>query len=126
MWLFPSAFLCLTCTNSLALQHHSVENEADVLGGLRGARPLFAQQVEDLCGEDCVLTVLYELTQMGQAGLFALWVFLDDADDAVHNGSLVLKATLQQRTQMLSRSFKLEICETTKFNSEDTINLRHL
>lgn len=39
-----------TCTNRLALQHHSVEDETDVLGGLGRAWTLFAQQVQDLCG----------------------------------------------------------------------------
>lgn len=85
----------LTCTDSLALQHHSVENKANVLGGLRGAWTLFAQQVQDLCGKHSVLAVLDKLAQMGQARLFALRVLLDDADDAVHDGPLVLKSTLQ-------------------------------
>lgn len=85
----------LTCTDSLALQHHSVENKANVLGGLRGAWTLFAQQVQDLCGKHSVLAVLNKLAQMGQARLFALRVLLDDADDAVHDGPLVLKSTLQ-------------------------------
>lgn len=85
----------LTCTDSLALQHHSVENKSNVLGGLRGAWTLFAQQVQDLCGKHSVLAVLDKLAQMGQARLFALRVLLDDADDAVHDGPLVLKSTLQ-------------------------------
>jgi len=87
--------LWLTCTNSLALQHHSVEDEADVLGGLGGAGALLAQQVQDLCGEHRVLAVLDELAQVGQARLLALWVLLNDADDAVHDGPLVLETTLQ-------------------------------
>lgn len=84
----------LTCTDRLTLQHHSVENEADVLGGLWGAWALFAQQVQDLGGQDRVLAVLYELAQVGQSRLFALRVLLNDADDAVHDGPLVLEAAL--------------------------------
>lgn len=48
-WVLLSITLCITCTNSLALQHHSVEDEADVLWWLRGAWSLFAQKVQDLC-----------------------------------------------------------------------------
>ena len=84
----------LTCTYSLALQHHSVKDEADVFRGLRCTRALFAKQVQDLGGQDRVLAVLDELAQVGQARLFALRVLLDDADDAIHDGPLVLKATL--------------------------------
>lgn len=51
--------------------------------------------MEDLGGQHRVLTVLDELTQVGQPRLLALWVLLDDADDAVHDGPLVLKATLR-------------------------------
>lgn len=95
LWYIVRSQLCLTCTDSLALQHHPVEDEADVLGGLGGAWALFAQQVQDLCGQHCVLAVLDELAQVGQARLFALWVLLNDADDAVHDGPLVLKTTLK-------------------------------
>lgn len=91
-----SISLCLTCTDSLALQHHSVEDEADVLGGLGGAWALFAQQVQDFGGEHRVFAVLDELAQVGQARLFALRVLLNDADDAIHDGPLVLKTTLNQ------------------------------
>lgn len=92
--------LSLTCTDRLALQHHSVEDEADVFGGLWGAWALFAQQVQDFCGQHRVLAVLDKLAQMGQACLFALRVLLDDADDAVHDGPLVLKATLQAMSKV--------------------------
>ena len=85
----------LTCTNSFTFQHHSVEYEADVLGRLWGPWALFTQQVKDLRGQHCVLTILNELAQVCQACFFALRVLLDDADDAVHDGSLVLKTTLQ-------------------------------
>ena len=98
---------CLTCTNSLALQNHPVEDEADVLGGLRGARALFAQQVQDLCGEHRVLTVLDELAQVGQARFFALRVLLDDADDAIHDGPLVIKTALQGEVVTVSLLLKL-------------------
>lgn len=40
----------LTSPHSLVLQHHPVEYEADVLGWGRSPRPLFPQQVQDLCG----------------------------------------------------------------------------
>lgn len=86
-----------TCTDSFTLQHHPVENEANVLGRLGGARALLAQQVQDLRGQHCVLAVLDELAQVSQTCLLALWVLLDDADDAVHDGTLVLEATLQGR-----------------------------
>lgn len=85
----------LTGSDGLALQHHAVEDEADVLGWRGRARALLAQQVKDLGGQHRVLTVLDELTQVGQPRLLALWVLLDDADDAVHDGPLVLKATLR-------------------------------
>lgn len=84
----------LTCTNGLALQHHPVEDEADVLGRLGRAWALFAQQVQDLGGQHRVLTVLDELAQVSQTRLFALGVLLDDADNAVHYGMLVLKPPL--------------------------------
>lgn len=85
----------LTCTNRLALQDHAVEDEADVFGGLRRAGALFAQEVQDLGGQHRVLAVLDELAQVSQARLLALRVLLDDADDAIHDGPLVLKTALQ-------------------------------
>ena len=87
--------VCLTSADSLALQHHAVEDEADVFGGRGGARALLAQQVQDLGGQHRVLAVLDELAQVGQARLLALRVLLDDADDAVHDGPLVIKTTLE-------------------------------
>lgn len=62
----------LTCSHSLALQHHSVEDEADVFGGCGGAWTLLPQQVENLSGQDGMLTVLDKLTQVGQACLLSL------------------------------------------------------
>lgn len=86
-----------TCTDRFTLQHHPVENEADVLGRLGGARALLAQQVKDLRGQHRVLAVLDELAQMSQTRLLALRVLLDDADDAIHDGALVLEAALRGR-----------------------------
>lgn len=86
-----------TCTDRFTLQYHPVENEADVLGRLGGARALLAQQMQNLDGQHRVLAVLDELAEMSQTRLLALWVLLDDADDAVHDGALVLEATLQGR-----------------------------
>lgn len=51
--------------------------------------------MQDLGGQHRVLAVLDELAQVGQARLFALGVLLNDADDAVHDGPLVLEAALQ-------------------------------
>lgn len=42
-----------------------------------------------------MLAVLDELAQVGQARLFAFGVLLNDADDAVHDGPLVLEAALR-------------------------------
>lgn len=64
--------------------------------------------MQDLCGEHRVLTVLDELAQVGQACLFALWVLLDDADDAVHDGPLVIKTALQGDVVTVSLLLKLE------------------
>ncbi len=88
----------LTCPHRLALQHHTVEDETDVFGGGGGTWPLFPQHVEDLSGQYGVLAILDKLTQVGQACFLALWVFLYDTDDTIHNGSLVIKATLQRET----------------------------
>lgn len=52
--------------------------------------------MEDLGGQDGVLAVLDKFTQVGQARLFSLNVLLYDADDTVHDGSLVLKTTLEK------------------------------
>lgn len=87
----------LTCADRLALQHHPVEDEADVLGRLGGAGSLLAQQVQDLGGQHRVLAILDELAQVGQASLFALRVLLNDADDAIHDGPLVLEAALRDK-----------------------------
>ena len=55
-----------TCPDSSILQDDSVVNEADVLGGCGRARSLLAQQVQDLGSQHSVLTVLDELTKVGQ------------------------------------------------------------
>lgn len=117
---------CLTCANGLALQHHAVEDEADVLGGLRGARALFAQQVQDLRGEHRMLAVLDELAQVGQARLFALRILLDDADDAVHDGPLVLEATLRGGGGMAFVSLKSCEVQHTHTTGLFVISLHHL
>lgn len=89
----------LTSPHSLVLQHHPVEDEADVLGWGWGPGALLAQQVQDLGGQHGVLAVLDELAEVSQACLLALRVLLDDADYTIHNGSLVLKATLAKGNQ---------------------------
>lgn len=53
--------------------------------------------MQNLDGQHRVLTVLDELTQMSQTRLLALRVFLNNADDAVNDGALILEATLQGR-----------------------------
>ena len=50
--------------------------------------------MEDPRGQDGVLAVLNELAQVGQARLLGLGVFLDDADQRVHNRTLVVKSSL--------------------------------
>ena len=87
---------CATCTDCFTLQHHPVENEADVLGRLGGARALLAQQMQNLDGQHRVFAVLDELAQMSQTCLLALRILLNDADDTVHDGALILKTTLQE------------------------------
>ena len=57
----------LTSPDCSVLQDDAVVDEADVLGGGGGAGPLSAQQVENLGGQDSVLAVLDELTQVSQA-----------------------------------------------------------
>lgn len=79
------------------LQDNPVVDEANVFGGVIGFRPFLAQEVEDTCSQHSELAVLNEFTEVRQASFFALWVFLNDADDAVHNGSLVFKATLGRK-----------------------------
>lgn len=86
----------LTCSDRLALEHHAVEYEANVFGRRGGARALFPQQVQDLGGQNRVLAVLNKLAQVSQTRLLTLRVLLNDADDAVHDRTLVLKATLQE------------------------------
>lgn len=92
----------LTCPHRLALKHNTVEDETDVFGGGRGTWSLFPQQVKYLSGQYGVLAILDKLTQMSQACLLTLWVFLNDTDDAIHNGSLVLKSTLQTKKLNMS------------------------
>ena len=47
------------CPHSGILQYDAVVDVADVLGGLLGARPLYAQQVQHLRGQVCELAVLW-------------------------------------------------------------------
>lgn len=94
----PTTARQLTCPHSFIFQYDPVENEADVLGGRDGPGPFLAKQVEDLGGQYCVLTVLDELAEVSKTRLLALWVLLNDANDAVNYGSLVLKATLQGKS----------------------------
>ena len=49
--------------------------------------------MEDADGEAGVLAVLDELAQVREAVLLGLGVLLDDGDDGVSNGRLVLKTT---------------------------------
>lgn len=88
-----------TSPHGLVLQHHPVEYEADILGRGRSPGPLFPQQVQDLCGQDSMFTVLNELAEVSQTRLLTLRVLLNDADYTVHNGSLVLEATLGKENQ---------------------------
>lgn len=50
--------------------------------------------MQDLGGQNCVLAVFNKLAQVSQTRLLTLGVLLDDADDAVHDSALVLKASL--------------------------------
>lgn len=89
---FPG--LSLTCPDFFMLQDNPVVDEANVFGGVIGFGPFLAQEVEDTSSQHGEFTVLDEFAEVRQACLFALRVLLNNADDAVHNGSLVLKATL--------------------------------
>lgn len=84
------------------LQDNPVVDEADVFGGVVRFGPFLPQKVEDTGGQHSELAVLNEFAEMRQACLFALRVLLNDADDAVHDGSLVFKATLRSKRELLS------------------------
>lgn len=83
------------------LQDNPVVDEANVFGGIVGFGPFLPQEVEDTSGQHSELTVLNEFTEVRQACLFALWVLLNDADDAVHDCSLVFKAALRSKRKLL-------------------------
>lgn len=83
------------------LQDNPVVDEANVFGGIVGFGPFLPQEVEDTSGQHSEFTVLNEFTEVRQACLFALWVLLNDADDAVHDGSLVFKAALRSKRKLL-------------------------
>lgn len=55
-----------TCSDGRALQKDTVVDEADVAIRFQRPRSLLAQQVEDLAGQLHMLTVLNELTEVGQ------------------------------------------------------------
>lgn len=55
--------------------------------------------MQDLCGEDGMFAVFNEFAEVSQARFLTLRILLDDADDTVHNGPLVLKATLRKENQ---------------------------
>lgn len=84
------------------LQNDPVVDEANVFGGVVGFGPFLPQEVEDTGGQHSELAVLDEFAEVRQACLFALWVLLNNADDAVHDGSLVLKAALRSKRELLS------------------------
>lgn len=86
-----------TGPNLFMFQDHTVVDKTNVLGGVVGLGPLLAQQVQDPGGQHSELAVLNELAQVRQSCLLALGVLLNDADDAVHDGTLVLEATLQRQ-----------------------------
>lgn len=83
------------------LQDNPVVDEANVFGGIVGFGPFLPQEVEDTSGQHSELTVFNEFTEVRQACLFALWVLLNDADDTVHDGSLVFKAALRSKRKLL-------------------------
>lgn len=66
--------------------------------------------MQDAGGQHGELAVLNELAQVRQPGLLALRVLLNDADDAVHDGPLVLKAALQPGWGGVSSARRL-LCE---------------
>lgn len=84
------------------LQNNPVVDEANIFGGVVGFGPFLSQEVEDTSGQHSELAVLNEFTEVRQACLFALRVLLNNADDAVHDGSLVFKATLRSKRELLS------------------------
>lgn len=55
--------------------------------------------MQDLCGKDGMFAVFNEFAEVSQARFLTLRILLDDADDTVHDGSLVLEATLQRENQ---------------------------
>ena len=83
------------------LQDDAVVDEANVFGGLLGARTLLAEQVQNAHGQARVLAVFDELAQVRQTGLFGVGIVLDDGDDRVGDRGLVLEAALvaQHRRQ---------------------------
>lgn len=102
------------------LQDHSVVDEADVLGGVVGLGPLLAQEVQDARGQHGELAVLDELAQVRQPRLLALRVLLDDADDTVHDGPLVLKAALQHKGRAECRGCSLQSLTGTRHSGPGT------
>lgn len=86
------------------LQDNPVVDEANVFGGVVGFGPFLPQEVEDPSGQHGELAVLDEFAEVGQACLFALRVLLNDADDAVHDGSLVFKAALRSKRKISWKS----------------------
>ena len=92
--LLGPSFEWLTCPDSSILQDDSVVDEADVLIWGDGPGSLASKQVQDSRRENRVLTVLNEFTQVGEPRFLRLGVLLDDHDNRIHDGTLVVKATL--------------------------------
>jgi len=85
---------CLTCSYGWIFQDDTVVDESDVLEWLRGSWSLSPEQMEDARCEDGVLTVLYELAQVGESCLLCLSVLLNDRDDRINDRPLVIKSSL--------------------------------
>lgn len=105
------------------LQNNPVVDEANIFGGVVGFGSFLPQEVEDTSGQHSELAVLNEFTEVRQACLFALWVLLNNADDAVHNGSLVFKATLRSKRELLSWKSQ-SILETLSYPDRRNIPLK--
>lgn len=109
------------------LQNNPVVNEANIFGGVVGFGPLLPQEVEDTSGQHSELAVLNEFAEVRQACLFALRVLLNNADDAVHNGSLVFKAALRSKREVLSWKsqsiLEIELAKQEKHSFERSLTL---
>ena len=80
--------------HSRVLEQYAVVDEADVSGRVCCEWSFLSEQVEDAHGQAGVLAVLYEIAQVRQIVDLRLGVVLDDGDDGVGDGGLVVESSL--------------------------------